>query len=151
MSESKHISILHYHVITKALVFFMRTFHLELINQTMPKKVKYFRCPAVNQVMSLRKYNPLKVDYMSFLLTVRQHTNIEFENLLSRYAKILENMNLTHPVFKLILGNFNSRSRQWWDENVSNKEGINLESVSTTHSFLPNSFIPNSYSFAIFI
>ena len=101
--------------------------------------------------MSLRKHNPLKVDYMSFLLTVRQHTNIEFENLLSRYAKILENMNLTHPVFKLILGNFNSRSRQWWDENVSNKEGINLESVSTTHSFLPNSFIPNSYSFAIFI
>ena len=67
LSENKHISILHYHVITKALVFFMRTFHLELINQTIPKKVKYFRCPPVNQVMSLRKYNPLKSRLYVFL------------------------------------------------------------------------------------
>ena len=51
----------------KALVFFMRTFHLELINQTIPKKVKYFRCPPVNQVMSLRNYNPLKSRLYVFL------------------------------------------------------------------------------------
>ena len=42
-------------------------------------------------------------------------------------------MSLSNPAFRLILGDFNCRSSFWWDGNISTKEGIGLESVSSTH------------------
>ena len=41
-------------------------------------------------------------------------------------------MSLSNPAFILILGDFNSRSNYWWNGDNSSKEGIDLESVSSS-------------------
>ena len=60
-------------------------------------------------------------------------------------------MSLSNPAFRLILGDFNCRSSSWWDGNISTKEGIGLESVSSTHGLHqliidPTYFLPQSSS-----
>ena len=41
-------------------------------------------------------------------------------------------MSLGNPASRLILGDFNCRPSSWWEGNISTKEGINLESVSSS-------------------
>ena len=42
-------------------------------------------------------------------------------------------MSLGNPAFRLILGDFNYRSNSWWEGDISTKEGIDLELVSSSH------------------
>ena len=42
-------------------------------------------------------------------------------------------MSLSNSAFRLILGDFNCRSNFWWEGDISTKEGIGLESVSSSH------------------
>ena len=42
-------------------------------------------------------------------------------------------MSLTNPTFRLILGDFNSSSNSWWEGDISTKESIDLESVSSSY------------------
>ena len=60
-------------------------------------------------------------------------------------------MSLDNPVFRLILGGFNCRSNSWWEGDISTKEGIDLESVSSSHGFHqlitgPTNILPQSSS-----
>ena len=45
-------------------------------------------------------------------------------------------MSLGNPAFRLILGDFNCRPSSWWEGNISTKEGINLESVSSSRGLV---------------
>ena len=42
-------------------------------------------------------------------------------------------MSLSNPAFRLVLGGFNCRSNFWWEGDISTKEGIGLESVTSSH------------------
>ena len=42
-------------------------------------------------------------------------------------------MSLSSPAFRLILRDFNWWSSSWWEGDISSKEGIDLESVSSSH------------------
>ena len=42
---------------------------------------------------------------------------------------------VVYRIYRLILGYFNSRSNSWWDGDISTKEGIDLDSVSSSHGF----------------
>ena len=42
-------------------------------------------------------------------------------------------MSLSVSAFRLTLGDFNCRSKSWWDGDISTKEGIGLELVSSSH------------------
>ena len=60
-------------------------------------------------------------------------------------------MSLSNPAFRLILGDFNCRSNSWWKGDISTKEGIDLESVSSSHGLHqlitdPTHILPQSSS-----
>ena len=60
-------------------------------------------------------------------------------------------MSLSYPAFRLILGDFNCRSNSWWKGDISTKEGIDLESVSSSHGLHqlitdPTHILPQSSS-----
>ena len=57
----------------------------------------------------------------------------DFENFLSRFDQVKPDMSLSNPAFRLILKDFNCRSNSWWEGDFSTKEGIDLESVSSSH------------------
>ena len=58
-------------------------------------------------------------------------------------------MSLSNPDFIVILGGFNCRSNSWWNGDNSTKEGIDLESVSSSpglHQLIidPTHILPQS-------
>ena len=60
-------------------------------------------------------------------------------------------MSLSNPAFRLILGDFKCRSNCWWEGDISTKEGIDLESVSSSHGLYqlitdPTDILPQSSS-----
>ena len=60
-------------------------------------------------------------------------------------------MSLSNPAFRLILGDFNCRSNSWWECDISTKEGIDPESVSSSHELHqlirhPTHILPRSSS-----
>ena len=60
-------------------------------------------------------------------------------------------MSLSNLAFRLILGDFNCRSNSWWKGDISTKEGIDLESVSSSHGLHqlitdPTHILPQSSS-----
>ena len=78
-------------------------------------------------------------------------SSYDFETFLSSFDQVITDMSLSNPAFRLILGDFNCRSSSWWDGNISTKEGIGLESVSSTHGLHqliidPTYFLPQSSS-----
>ena len=50
----------------------------------------------------------------------------------SNFDQVITDMSLSNPAFRLILGDFNCRSNSWCKGDISTKEGISLESVSSS-------------------
>ena len=69
----------------------------------------------------------------------------------SNFDQVITDMSLSNPPFRLILGHFNCRSNSWWKGDISTKEGINLESVFSSHGLHqlitdPTHILPQSSS-----
>ena len=75
---------------------------------------------------------------------------------LKSFDQVITDMSLSIPAFRLILGYFNCRSYSWWDGNISTKEGIDLELVSSSHGVRqpltdPTNILPKSSSWIAFV
>ena len=75
----------------------------------------------------------------------------DFENFLSSFDQVITNLSLSKPAVRLILGDFNYRSNSWWKGDIFTKEGIDLESVFSSHGLHqlitdPTHILPQSFS-----
>ena len=57
----------------------------------------------------------------------------EFESFLSGLEDLLSNIICSKSQFTIILGEFNSRSPEWWFEDIVTLHGTQIDSLTTTH------------------
>ena len=57
----------------------------------------------------------------------------EFESFLSGLEDLLSNIICSKSQFTIILGEFNSRSPEWWSEDIITLHGTQIDSLTTTH------------------
>ena len=62
-------------------------------------------------------------------------SNIEFESFLSGFEDMLSSVLFSKSQFTVILGDFNARSSSWWSNDITNPNGILIDSLTTTHGF----------------
>ena len=59
--------------------------------------------------------------------------NDQFEEFLSSFEDLINEITLSNPLFYLILGDFNDRSPTWWDDDKISIEGTWLDTFSSFH------------------
>ena len=74
-----------------------------------------------------------KTGYVLAVYRFSSQSSDDFENFLSTSDQVITDMSLSNPAFRLILGDFNCMSNSWRKGNISTKEGIDLESVSSSY------------------
>ena len=57
----------------------------------------------------------------------------EFQHFLLSLENLLGNIRNQDPVFTILLGDFNVRSKSWWVHDITNNEGIQIESISSLY------------------
>ena len=62
-------------------------------------------------------------------------SSIEFESFLSGFEDMLSSVLFSKLQFTVIYGNFNARSSSCWSNDVTNPNGILIDSLTTTHGF----------------
>ena len=62
-------------------------------------------------------------------------SSIEFECFLSGFEDMLSSVLFSKSQFTVILGDFNARSSSWWSNDITNPNGILIDSLTTTHGF----------------
>ena len=92
-----------------------------------------------------------KTDYVLVVYHSPSQSPDDFEILLSSFEQVITDMSLSNPAFRLVLGDFNCRSNFWWEGDISTKEGIGLESVTSSHGLHqlitdPTHILPQSSS-----
>ena len=57
----------------------------------------------------------------------------EFDNFLSEFENMINLINSCKPDFTIILGNFNARSKSWWQYDVTSSEGTKIDALISYH------------------
>ena len=57
----------------------------------------------------------------------------EFQHFLLSLENLLGNTRNQDPAFTILLGDFTSRSKSWWVHDVTNNDGIQIESISSLY------------------
>ena len=70
------------------------------------------------------------VSYRSPSQTISQ-----FDDFLSSFEKLFDDVQILQPAFTVILGDFNARSKSWWSGDSTTMEGTRLDSLVSTHGF----------------
>ena len=70
------------------------------------------------------------VSYRSPSQTISQ-----FDDFLSSFEKLFDDVQILQPAFTVILGDFNARSKSWWSGDLTTMEGTRLDSLVSTHGF----------------
>ena len=70
------------------------------------------------------------VSYCSPSQTISQ-----FDDFLSSFEKLFDDVQILQSAFTVILGDFNARSKSWWCGDTTIMEGTRLDSLVFTHGF----------------
>ena len=75
----------------------------------------------------------------------------EFDNFLSEFENMINLINSCKPDFTIILGDFNARSKSWWQHDVTSSEGTKIDALTSYHGLhqlisQPTHILPNSSS-----
>ena len=62
-------------------------------------------------------------------------TTTQFDDFLSNFEKLFDDVQILQPDFTVILGNFNAQSKSWWSGDSTTMEGTRLDSLISTHGF----------------
>ena len=62
-------------------------------------------------------------------------TTSQFDDFLSNFEKLFDNVHILQPAFTVILGDFNAQSKSWWYGDSTTVEGTRLDSLVSTHGF----------------
>ena len=97
-----------------------------------------------------------KKEYVVTLYRSPSQNQSEFEHFPLSLENLLCNIRRKDPAFKILLGDFNARSKSWWVHNITNNEGTQIESISSLYGFFqlisePPHILQNSSSCIYFI
>ena len=78
-------------------------------------------------------------------------TASQFDDFLSNFEKIFDDVQILQLAFTVILGDFNAQSKSWWSGDSTTMEGTRLDSLVSTHGFYqlisaPTHILRNSLS-----
>ena len=78
----------------------------------------------------------IKVKYQSYDIyrSPNQNKN-DFDLFLTNFEQLLGEINNHKPYLSIITGDFNARSSSWWSEDITNTEGFNLFSLTSSNGF----------------
>ena len=62
-------------------------------------------------------------------------TSFLFDDFLSNFEKLFDDVQIFQPVFTVILVDFNARSKSWWSGDSTTIEGTRLDSLVFAHGF----------------
>ena len=71
--------------------------------------------------------------YITVLYRSPSQNSSEFDNFLSGFENILNLINSFKPDFSIILGDFNGRSKSWWQDDINNDEGTKIDALTSYH------------------
>ena len=61
--------------------------------------------------------------------------SLEFDNFILNFEKMLSDINSSNPHFSIILGDFNARSNNWWQDDTQTSEGSRIDYPTTSYGF----------------
>ena len=93
-----------------------------------------------------------KKSYIAVLYRSPSQTNTVFNDFLSNFEKLLQEISVLNPDFSIIPGDFNARSKSWWKSDINTIEGTKIDSVTTSYDLQqlitqPTHLLGNSSSF----
>ena len=62
-------------------------------------------------------------------------TTSQFDDFLSSFEKLFDNVQIFQATVTVILGDFNALSKSWWSGDSTTMEGTRLDSLVSTHKF----------------
>ena len=71
--------------------------------------------------------------YVIVIYRSASQTTVEFDEFLSNFEKLLNFSKQLHPSFTIILGDFNVRSKSWWPDDITSRQGIDIDSLTTVY------------------
>ena len=74
-----------------------------------------------------------KKSYIAVLYRSPSQTNTVFNDFLSNFEKLLQEISVLNPDFSIIPGDFNARSKSWWKSDINTIEGTKIDSVTTSY------------------
>ena len=60
-------------------------------------------------------------------------TASEFANFLENFEKLLYQIQQFRSSFVVTLGDFNAKSKSWWNEDITSNEGSQIDSLATIY------------------
>ena len=74
-----------------------------------------------------------KKGYITVLYRSPSQTDTVFNDFLSIFEKLLQQVSDLNPDFSIILGDFNARSKSWLESDINTIEGTKIDSVPTSY------------------
>ena len=93
----------------------------QMSNRSLPE------CLACEVVIGKKK------GYVITLYRCPSQNQSEFQHFLLSLENLLGNIRNQDPAFTILLGDFNARSKSWWVHDITNNEGIQIESISSLY------------------
>ena len=70
-----------------------------------------------------------------YLICSSSQNQGELEHFVLSLENLLDNIRNQDPVFIILLGDFNAKSKGWWVHGIANKGGTQIESISSLYGF----------------
>ena len=71
--------------------------------------------------------------FIATLYCLLSQSREEFEKFLSNFEILMKVISNQKDTISIIMGDFNARSSNWCKYDISNKEGVQIDSVTSTH------------------
>ena len=76
-----------------------------------------------------------KKGYVVVLYRSPSQNSLEFDNFILNFEMMLSDINFSNPHFSIILGDFNARSNNWWQDDTQTSEGSRIDYPTTSYGF----------------
>ena len=93
-----------------------------------------------------------KIGYIAVTYRSPSQTASEFDSFLETFEEFLYQIQQFRSSFVVILGDFNARSKSWWNEDITSNEGSQIDSLTSTFGLQqlisdPTHILPNFSTF----
>ena len=95
--------------------------------------VKIINVSARNECILCEVFIENCKGFIAVIYRSPSQNNDQFEQILSSFEDLINEITPSNPFFYLILGDFNARSPTWWDDDKISIEGTRLDGLSSFH------------------
>ena len=95
--------------------------------------VKIINLSARNECILCEVFIENRKGFIAVMYRFPSQNNDQFENFLSSFEDLINEITPSNPLFYLILGDSNARSPTWWDDDKISIEGTRLDALSLFH------------------